>query len=49
MRSKFVLLSVLFCSVFVWNIEATAEVPFHIGIMTGTVSQAEDDLRGPNS
>ena len=46
MRSKFVLLSVLFCSVFVWNIEATAEVPFHIGIMTGTVSQAEDDLRG---
>lgn len=46
MRSKFVLLSVLFCSVFVWNIEATAEVPFHIGIMTGTVSQSEDELRG---
>ena len=46
MRSKFVLLSVLFCSVFVWNIEATAEVPFRIGIMTGTVSQSEDELRG---
>ena len=46
MRSKFVLLSVLFCSVFVWNIEATAEVPFHIGIKTGTVSQSEDELRG---
>lgn len=46
MRSKFVLLGLLFCSVFVWNIEATAEVPFHIGIMTGTVSQSEDELRG---
>ena len=46
MRSKFVLLGLLFCCVFVWNIEATAEVPFHIGIMTGTVSQSEDELRG---
>ena len=25
---------------------AAEEVPFHIGIMTGTVSQSEDDLRG---
>ena len=46
MRSRFVSLGVLFCFVFVWNIEATAEVPFHIGIMTGTVSQSEDELRG---
>ena len=46
MRSRFVSLGVLFCFVFVWNIKATAEVPFHIGIMTGTVSQSEDELRG---
>lgn len=25
---------------------AFAEAPFHIGIMTGTVSQQEDELRG---
>ena len=25
---------------------AMAEAPFHIGIVTGTVSQSEDDLRG---
>ena len=25
---------------------AAEEAPFHIGIMTGTVSQNEDDLRG---
>ena len=25
---------------------AAEEAPFHIGIMTGTVSQSEDDLRG---
>ena len=49
MRSRFMLLGLLFCFAFVGAIEARAEVPFHIGIMTGTVSQAEDDLRGPNS
>ena len=46
MRSRFALLGLLFCFAFVGTVEATAEVPFHIGIMTGTVSQAEDDLRG---
>jgi len=30
----------LFCSI------ALADAPFHIGVVTGTVSQAEDDLRG---
>ncbi|WP_286976912.1 DUF3798 domain-containing protein, partial [Acetomicrobium sp. UBA5826] len=25
---------------------AFAEAPYHIGIVTGTVSQSEDDLRG---
>lgn len=25
---------------------ALADAPFHIGIMTGTLSQSEDDLRG---
>ena len=25
---------------------AAAEAPFHIGIMTGTLSQSEDSLRG---
>ncbi len=25
---------------------AMADAPFHVGIVTGTVSQSEDDLRG---
>ena len=35
----------LFLSVFITG-AAFAEAEFHIGIVTGTVSQSEDDLRG---
>lgn len=41
---KKLLLAVLFVSLL--SMAAFAAAPFHIGIVTGTVSQSEDDLRG---
>ena len=45
MKLKSVLLALLVCGLFALPALA-AEADFHIGIMTGTVSQSEDDLRG---
>ena len=46
MKLKSVLLALLACALFVGMAGAAEEAPFHIGIVTGTVSQSEDDLRG---
>ncbi len=51
MRIKKIVLALLVCSVFLSAFAAFAEdakepAKFHIGIVTGTVSQSEDDLRG---
>jgi hypothetical protein len=35
-----------FLPVFLSSAAEAADAPFHIGIVTGTVSQSEDDLRG---
>ena len=43
-KLKSVLLALLVCGLFALPALA-AEADFHIGIMTGTVSQSEDDLR----
>ena len=45
MRSRFALWGLLLVFLFAGAV-AAEEAPFHIGIMTGTVSQNEDDLRG---
>ena len=45
MKLKSALLALLVCGLFALPAPA-AEADFHIGIMTGTVSQSEDDLRG---
>ena len=45
MKLKSVLLALLVCGLFALPALA-AEPDFHIGIVTGTVSQSEDDLRG---
>ena len=45
MRWKSVLLAAVACALFV-GAAGAADAPFHIGIVTGTVSQSEDDLRG---
>ena len=45
MRSRFALWGLLLVFLFA-GAAAAEEAPFHIGIMTGTVSQSEDDLRG---
>ena len=45
MKFKSVVLALLVC-VLSAGAAASAEAPFHIGIVTGTVSQSEDDLRG---
>ena len=45
MRSRFALWGLLLVFLFAGAV-AAEEAPFHIGIMTGTVSQSEDDLRG---
>ena len=45
MKVKSVLLAFLVCALSA-GAAASAEAPFHIGIATETVSQAEDDLRG---
>ena len=42
---KKLLLSVLVCALFV-GVAVAEDAAFHIGIVTGTVSQSEDDLRG---
>ena len=44
LKFKSVVLALLACALFAGA--AMADAPFHIGIMTGTVSQSEDDLRG---
>ena len=46
MRMKSALWGVLLLFLFAGAAAAAEEAPFHIGIMTGTVSQSEDDLRG---
>ena len=46
MRSRFALWGLLVVFLFAGAAAAAEEAPFHIGIMTGTVSQSEDDLRG---
>ncbi len=46
MRRKFVLWGLLLFALGAGAAAAAEEVPFHIGIVTGTVSQSEDDLRG---
>ncbi len=46
MRMKSVLWGLLLVFLFAGAAAAAEEAPFHIGIMTGTVSQSEDDLRG---
>ena len=46
MRSRFALWGLLVVFLFAGAAAATEEAPFHIGIMTGTVSQSEDDLHG---
>nr|WP_315099842.1 DUF3798 domain-containing protein [uncultured Fretibacterium sp.] len=43
---KSVLWGLLLVFLFAGAAAAAEEAPFHIGIMTGTVSQSEDDLRG---
>ncbi len=45
MKLKFFLAFALICA-FVTGAVAADEAAFHIGIVTGTVSQSEDDLRG---
>ena len=45
MKMKSVLLALLACSLFV-SAAAADDAPFHIGVMTSTGSQAEDNLRG---
>ena len=45
MKIKLALLTALVCVLFVGAAVAD-EAAFHIGIVTGTVSQSEDDLRG---
>ena len=46
MRMKSVLWGLLILVFCAGAAAAAEEAPFHIGIMTGTVSQSEDDLRG---
>ena len=46
MKLKSVLLVLLICALFVGAAGAADEAPFHIGVMTSTGSQAEDNLRG---
>ena len=38
--------SLLMCSFFISEIASAKDAKFHIGVVTGTVSQSEDDLRG---
>ena len=45
MKKAALLLAVVLAA-FCFCAPAMAEAPFHIGIVTGTVSQSEDDLRG---
>ena len=46
MRTKFAVLALLGVFLFAGVAGAAEEFPFHIGIMTGTLSQSEDSLRG---
>ena len=46
MKLKITVTLMLVCSLFVCASFAAEPAKFHIGIMTGTVSQSEDDLRG---
>ena len=41
-----IIVSALVACVFVAGVACADDAPFHIGIVTGTVSQSEDDLRG---
>jgi ABC-type sugar transport system substrate-binding protein len=43
---KLLMLMVCACALMLAAGSAFAEAPFHIGVVTGTVSQSEDDLRG---
>ncbi|MBQ2649906.1 MAG: DUF3798 domain-containing protein [Synergistaceae bacterium] len=43
---KFTLTLILTCTIVLAGIVNAESAPFHIGVMTGTVSQSEDDLRG---
>ncbi|WP_455594661.1 DUF3798 domain-containing protein [Cloacibacillus porcorum] len=46
MKKAMLLLFAALLALFVSTAAMAAEAPFHIGIVTGTVSQSEDDLRG---
>ena len=46
MKKAMLLLFAALLALFVRTAAMAAEAPFHIGIVTGTVSQSEDDLRG---
>ena len=46
MKSKFILSFMLVLSLFAFSSLAAEPAKFHIGVVTGTVSQSEDDLRG---
>ena len=46
MKLKLLAALMLVCALFVCASYAAEPAKFHIGIMTGTVSQSEDDLRG---
>ncbi len=46
MKSRFVLFTMLVSMIFASCAFAAENAPFHIGVVTGTVSQSEDDLRG---
>ena len=43
---RIICISLLVCSLFISGIASAKDAKFHIGVVTGTVSQNEDDLRG---
>ena len=46
MKLKLSAAIMLVCAIFACASFAAEPAKFHIGVMTGTVSQSEDDLRG---
>ena len=47
MKRVLILVLAVFCVCISFaSLVSAAEAPFHIGVMTATVSQSEDDLRG---
>ena len=46
MKKAMLLLFAALLALFVSSTALAAVAPFHIGIVSGTVSQSEDDLRG---